>query len=159
MRGCESSGYRGFRPSGRDHCRARAHRRRRCLHHRRGLRIPSSDILKKWLEGTTWFTALLPADQPPFRHTNPTGHGRFPADGPQSSGLSFCQIAMPYHRAARIAGQTKFSSSQDAAICSEAIFSFSVIPLRLATWPGSSPRLWPFSEFFGVREIVRLETP
>jgi glycosyltransferase involved in cell wall biosynthesis len=52
------------------------------------------------------------------------------------SWLGFSQIAVPYHRAARAAGATKFSLFKMVRFALDGIFSFSILPLRLATWTG-----------------------
>jgi polyisoprenyl-phosphate glycosyltransferase len=52
------------------------------------------------------------------------------------SWLGFSQIAVPYQRAARSAGTTKFSFFKMLRFAMDGIFSFSIVPLRLATWTG-----------------------
>ncbi len=52
------------------------------------------------------------------------------------SWLGFSQIGLPYHRAARTAGETKFTLFKMLRFSADAIFSFSVIPLRITTWMG-----------------------
>jgi polyisoprenyl-phosphate glycosyltransferase len=52
------------------------------------------------------------------------------------SWLGFSQVAVPYHRAARAAGVTKFSVFKMLRFALDGIFSFSIVPLRLATWMG-----------------------
>jgi len=52
------------------------------------------------------------------------------------SWLGFSQIAVPYHRAARAAGTTKFSLFKMLRFATDGIVSFSISPLRLATWMG-----------------------
>ncbi len=52
------------------------------------------------------------------------------------SWLGFSQIAVRYRRAPRLAGLTKFSLFKMLRFAMDGIFSFSVIPLRLATWTG-----------------------
>jgi len=52
------------------------------------------------------------------------------------SWLGFSQIAVPYHRASRVAGTTKFSLFKMMRFALDGIFSFSTLPLRLATWTG-----------------------
>jgi len=52
------------------------------------------------------------------------------------SWLGFSQIGVPYRREARIAGVTKFSLFKMIRFALDAIFSFSTLPLRLATWVG-----------------------
>ena len=52
------------------------------------------------------------------------------------SWLGFSQAAVPYRRAARAAGVTKFSLFKMMRFAADGIFSFSILPLRLATWVG-----------------------
>jgi polyisoprenyl-phosphate glycosyltransferase len=52
------------------------------------------------------------------------------------SWLGFSQAAAPYHRAARVAGTTKFSLMKMLRFAMDGIVSFSILPLRLATWVG-----------------------
>jgi polyisoprenyl-phosphate glycosyltransferase len=52
------------------------------------------------------------------------------------SWLGFSQVAVPYHRASRAAGSTKFSLFKMVRFALDGIFSFSILPLRLATWTG-----------------------
>jgi len=52
------------------------------------------------------------------------------------SWLGFSQVAVPYRRAARAAGVTKFSLWKMLRFASDGIVSFSILPLRLATWAG-----------------------
>jgi len=52
------------------------------------------------------------------------------------SWLGFSQIGVPYYRGARTAGETKFTPFRMLRFAADAIFSFSVIPLRMATWTG-----------------------
>jgi glycosyltransferase involved in cell wall biosynthesis len=52
------------------------------------------------------------------------------------SWLGFSQAAVSYHRAPRAAGQTKFSLFKMMRFALDGIFSFSTLPLRLATWTG-----------------------
>jgi polyisoprenyl-phosphate glycosyltransferase len=52
------------------------------------------------------------------------------------SWLGFSQTAVPYHRASRAAGTTKFSLFKMVRFALDGIFSFSILPLRLATWTG-----------------------
>jgi dolichol-phosphate mannosyltransferase len=44
------------------------------------------------------------------------------------------QVAVPYDRKARFAGETKYPFRKMAAFAVDAITSFSVVPLRLVTW-------------------------
>jgi dolichol-phosphate mannosyltransferase len=50
--------------------------------------------------------------------------------------LGFSQVAVPYHRAARQAGKTKYALFKMARFAADGIFSFSTAPLRLATYLG-----------------------
>ncbi len=52
------------------------------------------------------------------------------------SWLGFSQVGVPYHRAARAAGETKFSFFKMIRFALDGIFSFSILPLRVATWIG-----------------------
>ena len=52
------------------------------------------------------------------------------------SWLGFSQVAVPYHRGPRAAGNTKFSLFKMVRFALDGIFSFSILPLRLATWTG-----------------------
>jgi glycosyltransferase involved in cell wall biosynthesis len=48
----------------------------------------------------------------------------------------FRQCALPYDRPARAAGETKYRLRKLLALASDGLFSFTLIPLRLATWLG-----------------------
>jgi dolichol-phosphate mannosyltransferase len=52
------------------------------------------------------------------------------------SWLGFSQVGVSYHREARSAGTTKFSFFKMLRFAMDGIFSFSVLPLRIATWIG-----------------------
>jgi dolichol-phosphate mannosyltransferase len=52
------------------------------------------------------------------------------------SWLGFSQVAVPYRRAPRFAGATKFSLFKMMRFAMDGIVSFSILPLRLATWIG-----------------------
>jgi dolichol-phosphate mannosyltransferase len=52
------------------------------------------------------------------------------------SWLGFSQVAVPYRRAPRFAGETKFSLFKMMRFATDGIVSFSILPLRLATWIG-----------------------
>jgi dolichol-phosphate mannosyltransferase len=52
------------------------------------------------------------------------------------SWLGFSQAAVTYRRAARAAGVTKFSLFKMLRFATDGIVSFSILPLRLATWVG-----------------------
>jgi glycosyltransferase involved in cell wall biosynthesis len=50
--------------------------------------------------------------------------------------LGFSQVAVPYRRESRVAGVTKFSFFKMLRFAMDGIFSFSIVPLRVATWTG-----------------------
>lgn len=50
--------------------------------------------------------------------------------------LGFSQVAVPYRRAPRFAGDTKFSLFKMMKFATDGIVSFSILPLRMATWIG-----------------------
>jgi polyisoprenyl-phosphate glycosyltransferase len=52
------------------------------------------------------------------------------------SWLGFSQVAVPYRRAPRLAGETKFSLFRMIRFATDGIVSFSTMPLRLATYLG-----------------------
>ena len=52
------------------------------------------------------------------------------------SWLGFSQVGVSYRREARTAGVTKFSFFKMLRFAMDGIFSFSVLPLRVATWTG-----------------------
>ena len=52
------------------------------------------------------------------------------------SWLGFSQVAVPYRRESRVAGVTKFSFFKMLRFAMDGIFSFSIVPLRVATWTG-----------------------
>lgn len=52
------------------------------------------------------------------------------------SWLGFSQTAVPYRREQRVAGVTKFSFFKMLQFALDGIFSFSIVPLRVATWTG-----------------------
>jgi dolichol-phosphate mannosyltransferase len=52
------------------------------------------------------------------------------------SWLGFSQAAVPYRRAPRLAGVTKFPLFKMVRFAMDGIVSFSIVPLRLATWLG-----------------------
>jgi len=54
----------------------------------------------------------------------------------QIAGLGFRQIGVPYERAARVAGESKFGLMQVIRLGMTGVFNHSVMPLRLATWSG-----------------------
>ena len=52
------------------------------------------------------------------------------------SWLGFSQVAVPYMRASRYAGRTHYSLFKMLRLAMDGILSFSISPLRLATWTG-----------------------
>ncbi len=52
------------------------------------------------------------------------------------SWLGFSQVAVPYTRAARYAGATQYPLFKMLRLATDGILSFSITPLRLATWTG-----------------------
>jgi polyisoprenyl-phosphate glycosyltransferase len=50
--------------------------------------------------------------------------------------LGFSQAAVPYRRAPRMGGKTKYPLFRMARFAADGIFSFSTTPLRIATWLG-----------------------
>lgn len=52
------------------------------------------------------------------------------------SWIGFSQIAVPYRRAPRLAGVTKYPLMKMLRFAVDGILSFSTVPLRLATWIG-----------------------
>jgi polyisoprenyl-phosphate glycosyltransferase len=52
------------------------------------------------------------------------------------SWLGYSQAAVPYRRAPRFAGNTKFSFLKMMRFATDGIVSFSILPLRIATWIG-----------------------
>lgn len=52
------------------------------------------------------------------------------------SWLGYSQVAVPYRRAARYAGNTKYPLFKMLRLATDGILSFSITPLRLATWMG-----------------------
>jgi glycosyltransferase involved in cell wall biosynthesis len=52
------------------------------------------------------------------------------------SWLGFSQVAVPYRRAPRLAGETKYPLYKMVRFATDGIVSFSTVPLRLATWLG-----------------------
>jgi polyisoprenyl-phosphate glycosyltransferase len=79
------------------------------------------------------------------------------------SWLGFSQAAVEYRRAPRLAGVTKFSLFKMVRFAFDGIFSFSILPLRLATWTGfAASGLAVFGiiivlleRFFGVVGLVK----
>lgn len=54
-----------------------------------------------------------------------------------SAWVGFRQVGVPYNRAARFAGSTKYPLKKMLKLAMTAITSFSYFPLQLATWAGS----------------------
>ncbi len=54
------------------------------------------------------------------------------------SWVGFRQVAVPYRREARIAGESKFPFLKMLRFATDAMLSFSFVPLRLAVWLGFS---------------------
>src|ERR1700722_11526661 len=79
------------------------------------------------------------------------------------SWLGFSQIAVPYRREPRRAGVTKFSFFKMLRFAMDGIFSFSIVPLRVATWTGFITSflailgilLVSFERFLGVQGLVK----
>jgi dolichol-phosphate mannosyltransferase len=57
------------------------------------------------------------------------------------SWLGFRQLALPYRRAARFAGSTKYPMGKMLRFAMDGILSFSVVPLRIATMTGLAASL------------------
>ncbi len=55
-----------------------------------------------------------------------------------SSWVGYRQIGVEYHRAERFAGETKYPLRKMLRLTTDAITSFSYVPLRMATWFGFS---------------------
>ncbi|HEV2420434.1 MAG TPA: glycosyltransferase family 2 protein [Candidatus Acidoferrales bacterium] len=79
------------------------------------------------------------------------------------SWLGFSQFAVPYRRAARAAGATKFSLFKMLRFAADGIVSFSISPLRVATWIGFAASglavmgivLALVEQWFGVTGLVK----
>lgn len=79
------------------------------------------------------------------------------------SWLGFSQVAVPYRRAARSAGTTKFSLFKMLRFAADGIVSFSISPLRVATWIGFAASglavmgivLALLEQWFGVTGLVK----
>jgi glycosyltransferase involved in cell wall biosynthesis len=79
------------------------------------------------------------------------------------SWLGFSQAAVEYRRAPRLAGATKFSLFKMVKFALDGIFSFSILPLRLATWTGFAASglaifgivVVLFERFLGVVGLVK----
>lgn len=63
----------------------------------------------------------------------------------------FRQIGIPYERAARAAGDSKYSMGRLTKLAVDGIFSFSAFPLRLATWIGLA---WVLIAFFSLLFVL-----
>lgn len=61
------------------------------------------------------------------------------------SWAGFNQIGLPYERDARFAGKTKYSMGKMIKFASDAIFSFSIVPLKLAILLGVATSLLAFA--------------
>ena len=62
------------------------------------------------------------------------------------SWLGFSQFGVSYRRAPRLAGVTKFSFFKMVRFALDGVFSFSTLPLRLATWVDLPPQCSPSLE-------------
>jgi dolichol-phosphate mannosyltransferase len=79
------------------------------------------------------------------------------------SWLGFSQTAVGYQRAPRLAGVTKFSLFKMVKFALDGVFSFSILPLRLATWTGFAASLLAvfgivivlLDKFLGVPGLVK----
>jgi glycosyltransferase involved in cell wall biosynthesis len=79
------------------------------------------------------------------------------------SWLGFSQTAVGYQRAPRLAGVTKFSLFKMVKFALDGVFSFSILPLRLATWTGFAASLLAvfgivivlLDRFLGVPGLVK----
>jgi polyisoprenyl-phosphate glycosyltransferase len=67
--------------------------------------------------------------------------------------IGFRQVAVPYERAARLAGKTKWNYRKLVNLSLEGITSFSIVPLRLASFIGLLAAL--LATFYGAYMIVR----
>jgi len=63
--------------------------------------------------------------------------------------VGYPQIAVPYERAARVAGETKYPMRRMLTFAWTAATSFSALPLRISVWLGV------IVTFFGLEEAVR----
>ena len=79
------------------------------------------------------------------------------------SWLGFSHTSVPYRRAARAAGVTKFSLWKMMRLATDGIVSFSILPLRLATWAGFAASgiallgilITVIERFMGVEGLVK----
>lgn len=79
------------------------------------------------------------------------------------SWLGFSQVAVRYHRGPRAAGLTKFSLIRMLRFAADGIFSFSILPLRIATWIGFGTSgiavlgilIAVIERLFGVKGLVK----
>lgn len=60
------------------------------------------------------------------------------------SWIGFTQIGIPFERPPRLKGQTKWNYSKLLNLAMEGITSFTIVPLKLATWIGFSTALFAF---------------
>ena len=66
--------------------------------------------------------------------------------------IGFSQVAVPFERPSRAAGTTKYSTRKMVAFAFDAILSFSMLPLRAATYFGFITFL--FGMIFGSRVLI-----
>jgi len=66
--------------------------------------------------------------------------------------IGFPQIAVPFERPSRAAGTTKYPARKMIAFAKDAIFSFSVLPLRAASYVGVITFI--FGMLFGMRVLI-----
>ena len=67
------------------------------------------------------------------------------------SWLGFSQFGVSYRRAPRVAGVTKFSFLKMVRFALDGVFSFSTLPLRLATWVGFAASMLAL---FGIAVVL-----
>ena len=65
--------------------------------------------------------------------------------------IGFRQVAVPFDRPARFAGETKYPLRKMLKFAVDGMTSFSIVPLRMATWLGmisaSSRSAWVFGPY------------
>lgn len=61
-----------------------------------------------------------------------------------SSWIGYSQIGLPYHRARRAAGETKYPLRKMLTLALDGIVSFSIVPLRLVTFIGFASAMLAF---------------
>jgi dolichol-phosphate mannosyltransferase len=66
------------------------------------------------------------------------------------SWAGFRQIALPYHRAGRFAGVSKYPLGKLMHLAADGLLSFSLAPLRLAVWLGLATTLVSLLAFAGM---------